>query len=131
MTHKETIQLVLQQASRPLTRQEVGVACNGATTSIIQKHLRTLQEEGKAHVADWVSSGYRNSMAPRWVWGPGVDAPKVKAPPSGRRPPKVQAPITDRPMPLSSHLRIPDTVCKTTFIGENPWLTPLTAQKLR
>lgn len=122
MNHKETIQLILQQASHPLTRQEIGLACNGATVNTIKKHLRTFRESGEAYIADWVTLEYHNSIAPRWIWGKGVDATKPRKQGTKRRPERRPEQVIQFDHPL-----IPKTPYKTIFIGANPWLANTTS----
>ena len=114
----------LAASPKPLTRCQLQAAL-GIKESGVRKALRRMANEGAAHIYTWSRANAARAWAPVWAYGQGEHAPL----PKGAKPVAVKAPpakpkseTEPEQMVRTTHLAIPVTRCRTTFVGGvNPW----------
>lgn len=124
----------LKAATKPVTLRDLEPVC-GLPRTTIKKYTRRFNENGRAYIADWVKTNGR-VWTPMWMWGgepnvpkpPNVAEDRIRPPRGARMPPKPR--VKDEPHVVRTEpLLIPVTVCKTTFVGGNPWLSAPATRK--
>ena len=120
--HKDTVLAALTAAQKPMTASQIdGVV--GIGVSEVRKAMRKLAAAELVHLYAWSRENAARAWAPVWAYGQGEHAPA----PNGAKPVK-SLPAKPKPEAVldqtarTTHLAIPVTGCRTTFVGGvNPW----------
>ena len=120
--HKHTVLAALTAAQKPMTASQIDEVV-GIGVSEVRKAIRKLAAAEVVHLYAWSRENAARAWTPVWAYGQGEHAPA----PNGAKPVKAQ-PAKPKPeagldqTARTTHLAIPVSQCRTTFVGGvNPW----------